>query len=153
MDRNIEQVYKPTSTASDHLANERTLLAWIRTGIGIMAFGFVVVKFSLFVRQINSSLGVGRTKPQQGYSEPIGIFLVGMGALSLLLSLLRYRKTKRQLELGVYQSESYLLYLVVSLVFITGVQLIIYLTLYRSTSLVRQFVPEQPIYPGSCNST
>jgi len=53
-----------------------------------------------------------------------------MRALSLLLSLLRYRKTKQQLELGVYQSESYLLYLIVSLVFITDILLIIYLTLY-----------------------
>ena len=129
--KNRDHEHKLKSTASDYLANERTLLAWIRKGIGIMAFGFVVVKFSLFVRQINSALGVGRTKPHQGYSEPIGIFLVGMGALSLLLSLLRYRKTKRQLELGVYQSDSYILYLIVSLVFITGVLLIIYLTLYR----------------------
>src|SRR6202012_4941228 len=37
---------------SDHLANERTFLAWIRTSIGIMAFGFVVVRFSLFVKQL-----------------------------------------------------------------------------------------------------
>ncbi|QEM08229.1 DUF202 domain-containing protein [Mucilaginibacter rubeus] len=34
--------------ASDHLANERTFLAWIRTSIALMGFGFVVVKFSLF---------------------------------------------------------------------------------------------------------
>lgn len=33
----------------DHLANERTLLAWVRTSIGIMAFGFVVFEFSLFI--------------------------------------------------------------------------------------------------------
>ncbi len=37
---------------SDHLANERTYLAWVRTSIGIMAFGFVVVKFNLFIKQI-----------------------------------------------------------------------------------------------------
>lgn len=42
---------------SDHLANERTFLAWLRTSIGIMAFGFVVVKFSLFVKQISLLLG------------------------------------------------------------------------------------------------
>ena len=45
------------NNASDHLANERTFLAWIRTSIGIMAFGFVVVKFSLFVKQISLILG------------------------------------------------------------------------------------------------
>lgn len=36
---------------ADHLANERTFLAWIRTSIGIMGFGFVVVKFSRFLCQ------------------------------------------------------------------------------------------------------
>jgi putative membrane protein len=37
-----------------HMANERTFLTWIRTSIGIMAFGFVVEKFTLFMRQIDS---------------------------------------------------------------------------------------------------
>ena len=38
---------------SDHLANERTFLAWIRTSIAIMAFGFVVVKFTFFIKQLS----------------------------------------------------------------------------------------------------
>ena len=36
-----------------HMANERTFLAWMRTSIGIMAFGFVVVKFALFMKQMS----------------------------------------------------------------------------------------------------
>ena len=36
-----------------HMANERTFLAWIRTSIGIMAFGFVVEKFALFIKQMS----------------------------------------------------------------------------------------------------
>ena len=40
-----------------HMANERTFLAWIRTGIGIMAFGFVVEKFALFTKQMSFILG------------------------------------------------------------------------------------------------
>lgn len=39
-----------------HMANERTFLAWIRTSIGIMAFGFVMEKFALFVKQIGRTL-------------------------------------------------------------------------------------------------
>ena len=42
---------------NDHLANERTFLAWLRTGIGVMAFGFVVVKFSLFLKQFSLIFG------------------------------------------------------------------------------------------------
>lgn len=40
-----------------HMANERTFLAWIRTSISIMACGFVVEKFALFVKQISYLLG------------------------------------------------------------------------------------------------
>lgn len=40
-----------------HMANERTFLAWIRTSIGIMAFGFVVEKFALFIKQVSFFLG------------------------------------------------------------------------------------------------
>jgi putative membrane protein len=47
---------KPTEPA-DHLANERTFLAWIRTSIALMGFGFVIVKFALFIRQISVALG------------------------------------------------------------------------------------------------
>ena len=41
---------KQATNIREHLANERTFLAWMRTSIGIMAFGFVVVKFALFVK-------------------------------------------------------------------------------------------------------
>jgi len=112
--------------ASDHLANERTLLAWLRTGIGIMAFGFVVVKFSLFVRQL--SLALGRPAAvHYGYSGPIGIVLVAFGALSLLLSLLRYEKTKRQLLSGDYRHSSGFLYVLVGVVIAMSGVLIVYL--------------------------
>ena len=35
---------------SDHAANERTFLAWVRTAITLMAFGFVIERFDLFLR-------------------------------------------------------------------------------------------------------
>jgi len=37
---------------SDYLAAERTLLAWIRTGLALMGFGFVVARFGLFLQQL-----------------------------------------------------------------------------------------------------
>jgi inner membrane protein YidH len=112
---------------SDHLANERTLLAWIRTSIGIMAFGFVVVKFSLFIKQIGLVLGKEPVIHQYGYSSPIGIILVAVGAASLLLSLMRYRKTKKELIEGSYYHSSGLLYVIVGFVLVVSVVLIIYL--------------------------
>jgi len=113
--------------ARDHLANERTLLAWVRTCIGIMAFGFVVVKFSLFIKQIGLVLGKETTIHQYGYSAPIGIILVAVGAVSLLFSLLRYNKTKRELNEGFYNHTSGLLYIIVGFVLLVSIVLIFYL--------------------------
>jgi putative membrane protein len=115
------------SNASDHLANERTLLAWVRTGVGIMAFGFVVVKFSLFVRQVSLVIGNKLQIKEYGYSGPIGIVLVAAGALSLILALIRYRQTEKQLNSGVFRQSSGLIYTLVIFVFITGIMLITYL--------------------------
>lgn len=67
-----------TNNTSDHLANERSFLAWIRTSIGIMAFGFVVVKFSLFVKQISLILGKENIIHSKGYSGIVGIVLVAV---------------------------------------------------------------------------
>lgn len=112
---------------SDHLANERTLLAWVRTGIGIMAFGFVVVKFSLFIRQVALVVGKSIAIPQYGYSAPIGIALVAVGALCLLFSLVRYHRIARQIDSGTFQRSSTLLSWIVIVVLITAMVLIIYL--------------------------
>src|SRR5579863_10497018 len=42
----------PKATLSDYLAAERTLLAWIRTGLAMMGFGFVVARFGLFLQEL-----------------------------------------------------------------------------------------------------
>jgi putative membrane protein len=112
---------------SDHLPNERTLLAWIRTGIGIMAFGFVVVKFSLFVRELGLALCKPVSVSPSGLSAPIGIMLVAVGALSLFLSLLRYHKTKKQLDTGTYYQSSVVLYVLVGFILLVSILLIAYL--------------------------
>ncbi|MDQ6844135.1 MAG: DUF202 domain-containing protein [Bacteroidota bacterium] len=115
------------SGARDHLANERTYLAWVRTSIGIMAFGFVVVKFSLFVKQIGLVLGKQIVLHQRGYSAVIGIVLVGVGSLSLILSFLQYKRIQKQLREGIYSSETPLTTLLTALIFLISVTLIVYL--------------------------
>src|SRR4051794_16309418 len=93
----------------DHLANERTFLAWIRTSIGIMAFGFVVVKFSLFIKQISLIIGKPNMVQSRGYSAIVGIILVAVGTLMSVLSYIRYRQTSKQLKEGLYESSSLLI--------------------------------------------
>jgi len=99
-----EEKNQTIANPSDHLANERTFLAWIRTSIAIMGFGFVVVKFSLFVRQIGLVLKSNQDiLPEKGYSAPIGILLVAVGAFMAMYSYLSYRNTEKQLLNQVYK--------------------------------------------------
>ncbi len=122
------------SLVKDHLANERTYLAWVRTSIGIMAFGFVIEKFALFLKQM--TLILRNEQPQvlssfssslQGHSSTFGILLVAFGALLCLLAFIKYTKIKRQIEDHTYQSSNLLNVVLTFLVVITGIVLVIYL--------------------------
>jgi putative membrane protein len=93
----METANKPYGGASDHLANERTFLAWIRTSIALMGFGFVVVKFSLFVKQVSLVMASRQVILSTGFSGVIGICLVAVGAGAALVGYLRYKRTERQL--------------------------------------------------------
>jgi putative membrane protein len=114
-----------------HMANERTFLAWIRTSIGIMAFGFVVEKFALFIKQMSLILGnahiANALPPSHGYSAIVGIFLVGLGTLMGLLAFVRYRKVERQIEEDTYQPSSILDLLLTLSVLAVGIFLVVYL--------------------------
>ncbi|HEY3390604.1 MAG TPA: DUF202 domain-containing protein, partial [Prolixibacteraceae bacterium] len=96
------QEAKNKGAVNDHLANERTYLAWIRTSLGIMVFGFVVVKFTLFMRQIPMLLGKEVIIGQGSYSAFLGILIVLVGTVSAILSYIRYKRTEKQLNEGCY---------------------------------------------------
>ena len=121
------QETKKQGNPSDHLANERTFLAWVRTSVGIMAFGFVVVKFSLFVKQISLILGKGNIVQNRGYSAIVGIILVAVGTVTSVLSYIRYRQTSKQLEEGSYSHSSLLITVLTAFIFLVSALLIAYL--------------------------
>ncbi len=127
MDPTQKPAPKSEGNARDHLANERTFLAWVRTSIGVMAFGFVVVKFSLFVRQLSILLHKDLALPQSGYSSAIGIGIVAFGVLIGALSFIRFRITERQLDNNVYKPSALLTALLAAFVIITGLCLVVYL--------------------------
>ena len=112
---------------SDHLANERTFLAWIRTGIGIMAFGFVVVKFSLFVKQLSLLLNKQYVIQEKGYSSAIGIVLVAAGAITTMLAYVRFKKSEKQIDNNTYQNSALLITLLTCFIIFASILLIAYL--------------------------
>ena len=124
-----------------HMANERTFLAWIRTSIGIMAFGFVVEKFALFVRELSSVIArsglSGRQKDliplseavplSRGYSSFFGIVLVGLGTLMGVLAFMRYKIVEREIDEDTYRPSIILNVLLAISIFAVGIFLILYL--------------------------
>jgi uncharacterized membrane protein YidH (DUF202 family) len=128
----MEEPARDTSMAKTrdrrvHMANERTFLAWIRTSISIMAFGFVVEKFSLFVKQLSYYLGKEASPPAPGYSSVVGVILVGLGAVMGVLAYIRYRSVERQIDNDNYAPLPILSVLLMLSVLAIGLFLVLYL--------------------------
>jgi putative membrane protein len=110
-----------------HMANERTYLAWIRTSIAIMAFGFVVEKFSLFVKQMAYYLGKTAAPPVPGYSSFIGIVLVALGVVMAIIAFIRYKTVERQIDADTYKPSAILSILLFLSLLSVGIFLLLYL--------------------------
>jgi len=84
---------------SDHAANERTFLAWIRTAIAVMAFGFLVERFDLFLQIAGQTLARRALSPGgQLAGNVAGLILIALGAAIIVIALLRFRKTAREID-------------------------------------------------------
>ena len=89
---------------SDHAANERTFLAWIRTGIAVIAFGLLIEKFNLFLLTLAAAGLSGDARRSQlamlsgriGRSDGLVLILGGVGLV--LLATLRFVRTTRMLD-------------------------------------------------------
>ena len=90
---------------SDHAANERTFLAWVRTGIAVIAFGFVIEKFNLFLLTL-AAAGLGsevhRSQLLAGVSQHVGrydgLVLIFGGVGVIVLATTRFVRTTRLLD-------------------------------------------------------
>jgi putative membrane protein len=72
-------------------ASERTLLAWVRTGIAIVGLGFVVSRFGLFLRVLNLNVAPDPDLTGgHGYSNLLGIALVLLGAVSMIVACIQH---------------------------------------------------------------
>ena len=84
---------------SDHAANERTYLAWIRTAIAVMAFGFLVEKFDLFLVFAAGRLpGRSVRMPSHVAGDIVGLLLLVLGAAMMAIATLRFRRIGRDID-------------------------------------------------------
>lgn len=88
-----------SARAQLQMANERTMLAWARTSIAIMALGFVVARFGFVLRELQPP--ASRPIPG-GVSIAFGTALVGCGAVVVVLATGRYVRTGQAIERHAY---------------------------------------------------
>ncbi len=83
----------------DHAANERTFLAWVRTAVATMAFGFLVEKFDLFLEVAGVSLA-GRAPSHAGQvvGDVAGLALIVLGGAMMVVAAVRFRRTVRDID-------------------------------------------------------
>lgn len=95
---------------SDHAANERTFLAWVRTGIAMIAFGFVIEKFNLFLLAIAAealserSAQLAKFSGRGGRYDGLALIFGGIGLV--VLSTVRFVRTTRLLDDAATHSAS-----------------------------------------------
>ena len=92
---------KGTDDPRIYFAAERTFLAWIRTGLGLMGVGFAVSRFGLFLREMRAS-EIHAPVHSTGLSVYSGVALVALGVIVNITAVMEHIRTTRQLRDGVW---------------------------------------------------
>ncbi|MGM0620063.1 MAG: YidH family protein [Bacteroidota bacterium] len=109
----------------EHLANERTYLAWIRTSVALMGLGFVIVKFALFLKEISVIMADSKIAISEGFSAAIGVVMVTLGVVLAIFAFFQYKKVEKQINRQTYKSSSPISILLTLAILIGGIILII----------------------------
>ena len=117
------------SRVSDHLANERTYLAWLRTGIAIIALGFVVAKFGLIVKELSGGAASSLPETSFHFSSIIGIALVIAGGMLDILALRRFKLNQDRIRMAKFEPSSGTEMVISGSIFVIAILLVLYLLL------------------------
>ncbi|MBE9106209.1 DUF202 domain-containing protein [Nostoc cf. edaphicum LEGE 07299] len=128
----------------EHQANERTFLAWLRTSIALISFGFVIARFGIFLRQLNITLTQQEPPVSPlSNSENLGVALVIFGISTIALAAWRYNQVFWQIEGGNYRPNRLMVWIMTGAVIILGF-FCIPLLLWRDKVPSRSPLPIQP---------
>jgi putative membrane protein len=84
---------------SDHAANERTFLAWVRTAIAVMAFGFVIERFDLFLSIAAPRSALPTIAPHnQAFANVAGLAFIAIGVITIVIAGFRFATTAKAIE-------------------------------------------------------
>jgi putative membrane protein len=113
--------------ATEYLANERTFLAWIRTSIAIISLGFVVAKFSVWLRELALRFDPHSAAAGPGASLPIGVTMMTLGALFAILAARRYHRVNLDIEKGKVSPDRALVIFVTVVIVVLSTLMVIYM--------------------------
>jgi len=119
--------------ARDHLANERTFLAWVRTGIATIIFGFAIGRFSIALREFMRLSG-HEASISTGVSAWFGVISIVGGVLLILAGLSRYREARIQIDTDTFEPAGFVIDIVSYLLGLFGLALagyLIYIELFK----------------------
>jgi putative membrane protein len=128
----VEAKIADDKKATEHLANERTFLAWVRTGVSIMSLGFVVAKFGLWLRELAERLSPQIHTHGSGLSEPIGAGMIGFGGVLVVLAAWRFHVVNRQIAAGLVRVDRGLIILITITIAAVAILMVAYLGLTTS---------------------
>jgi putative membrane protein len=118
----------------DHQANERTYLAWLRTSLALIGFGFAIARFGLFTRQISFALSNQPSVVHPIFnSENLGLGFVLSGILTIGMATWRFNEVFQQIERQNFQARKFLIWFMTGLVIALGA-LSVPLVLWRGDS-------------------
>lgn len=105
-----------TKRASEYLANERTFLAWVRTSVAVVSLGFVIARFSVWLRELALYREPQLPAHRVGISLPIGVAMMTLGGLLAVLAAWRYHVVNCDIERGKVSADRGLVILVTVMV-------------------------------------
>ena len=111
--------------ASEHLDNERTFLAWVRTNIALISLGFIVARISPTL----SAAGAANASRILARTTLVGIVLVVFGALVTVLAAVRYDQVNRQIESGIVKPDRGLVWIVVLIITLLSAAAVAYMVM------------------------
>lgn len=122
----MDQIASNPNRTRDHLANERTFLAWVRTALGLIGLGFVLARMGLFLRQLaTAGVGVEGKHLHSGYQfMEAGVVLLVLGTALGGFSGWLYRRTHDGIESGRYEPARQAVAVVTGLVVVSGLVIV-----------------------------
>ncbi|MBW4618909.1 MAG: DUF202 domain-containing protein [Cyanosarcina radialis HA8281-LM2] len=129
----------------EHQANERTFLAWLRTSVALIGFGFAIARFGLFLQQLRVAITQQEMPVNPIFnSENLGVSLVIFGIATIALAAWRYDRVFWQIERGDYRPNRFAVWIMTVVVITLGI-LSVPLLLVRDRDPLTPTSPPKPL--------